>query len=97
MQLASIVLDPNTGEVLAMAVYPDFDLNSPFEINDAELKEKWDTLSSKEKNNALLDMWRNTAISDAFEPGSTFKVLTASAALEENITDIDTAGTFNCK
>jgi len=92
-----VVMRPSTGEVLAMATYPDFDLNSPFEINNEELATKWDTLSSKEKNNALLDMWRNTAISDAFEPGSTFKVLTASAALEENITDIDTAGTFNCK
>ena len=91
-----VVMRPSTGEVLAMATYPDFDLNSPFEINDEELKEKWDTLSSKEKNSALLDMLRNTAISDAFEPGSTFKVLTASAALEENITDIDTAGTFHC-
>ena len=93
---ACVVMRPTTGEILAMATYPDFDLNSPFEINNEELKAKWDTLSSKEKNNALLDMWRNTAISDAFEPGSTFKVLTASAALEENITDIDTAGTFNC-
>ncbi len=91
-----VVMRPTTGEVLAMAVYPDFDLNNPFTINNEELAAKWDTLSSKEKNNALLDMWRNTAISDAFEPGSTFKVLTASAALEENITDIDTAGTFNC-
>ena len=93
---ACVVMRPSTGEVLAMATYPDFDLNSPFEINDEELKTKWDTLSSKEKNSALLNMWRNTAISDAFEPGSTFKVLTASAALEENITDIDTKGAFNC-
>lgn len=91
-----VVMRPSTGEVLSMAVYPDFDLNDPFQINNEELASKWDTLSSKEKNNALLDMWRNTSISDAFEPGSTFKVLTASAALEENITDIDTAGTFNC-
>ena len=91
-----IVMRPSTGEILSMATYPDFDLNTPFEINNEELSAKWDTLSSKEKNNALLDMWRNTAISDAFEPGSTFKVLTASAALEENITDIDTAGAFNC-
>ena len=88
---------PTTGEVLAMATYPDFDLNSPFEINNEEMKASWDTMSSSEKNSALLDMWRNTAISDAFEPGSTFKVLTASAALEENITDIDTPNVFNCQ
>lgn len=91
-----VVMRPSTGEVLAMATYPDFDLNDPFTINNEELASKWDTLSSKEKNSSLLDMWRNTAISDAFEPGSTFKVLTASAALEENITDIDNPGTFNC-
>ena len=91
-----VVMRPSTGEVVAMATYPDFNLNSPFEINNEELKTKWDTLSSKEKNSALLDMWRNTAISDAFEPGSTFKALTASAVLEENITDIDTPGVFNC-
>lgn len=91
-----VVMRPSTGEVLAMATYPDFNPNTPFEINNAELAAKWDTLSSKQKNSALLDMWRNTAISDAFEPGSTFKVLTASAALEENITDIDTAGAFHC-
>lgn len=91
-----VVMRPSTGEVLAMAKYPDFNPNTPFEINDKELAAKWDTLSSKQKNQALLDMWRNTAISDAFEPGSTFKVLTASAALEENITDIDTAGAFHC-
>ena len=91
-----VVMRPTTGEIVAMATYPDFDLNSPFEINNEELSAKWDTLSSKEKNSALLNMWRNTAISDAFEPGSTFKVLTATAALEENITDIDKAGAFNC-
>ena len=91
-----VVMRPTTGEVLAMATYPDFVLNNPFEINNEELKASWDTLSSSEKNTALLDMWRNTAISDAFEPGSTFKVLTASAVLEEGITDIDTPGIFNC-
>ena len=94
---ACIVMRPSTGEILAMAVYPDFDLNNPFEINNDELKAKWDTMSASEKNKALNDMWRNTAISDAFEPGSTFKVVTASAALEEGIVDIDTPGAFNCK
>lgn len=92
-----VVMRPSTGEVLAMANYPDFDLNDPFTINDKELASKWDTLSSKEKSNALNNMWRNTAISDAYEPGSTFKVVTASAALEENIAKIDQAGAFNCK
>lgn len=91
-----VVMRPSTGEVLAMAKYPDFDPNDPFTINDEELAEKWDTLSSKEKNAALTDMWRNTAISDAYEPGSTFKVLTASAVLEEGLVTIDQKGAFNC-
>ena len=91
-----VVMRPSTGEVLAMATYPDFDPNDPFTINDATLAAKWDTMSSKEKNTALNNMWRNTAISDAYEPGSTFKVVTASAALEENIVSIDQAGAFNC-
>jgi len=92
-----IVMRPSTGEILAMANYPDFDLNDPFTINDKELAQKWDTLSAKERSNALNNMWRNTAISDAYEPGSTFKVVTASAALEEDIVEIDQAGAFNCK
>ena len=93
---ACIVMRPKTGEVLAIANYPDFDLNDPFTINDEELKAKWDTLSSKEKNEALNKMWRNTCISDAYEPGSIFKVVTASAAIEENLLEIDTANVFNC-
>ncbi len=90
-----VVMRPSTGEVLAMATYPDFDPNDPFTINDTALAAKWDTMSSKDKNTALNNMWRNTAISDAYEPGSTFKVVTASAALEEDIVSIDQTA-FNC-
>lgn len=93
---ACIVMRPKTGEILAIANYPDFNLNEPFTINDEELKSKWDTMSSKEKNEALNKMWRNTCISDAYEPGSIFKVVTASALLEENLTEIDTPNVFNC-
>lgn len=93
---ACIVMRPKTGEILAIANYPDFNLNDPFTINDEELKSKWDTMSSTEKNEALNKMWRNTCISDAYEPGSIFKVVTASALLEENITEIDTPNVFNC-
>lgn len=90
-----IVMKPSTGEILAMAIAPDFDPNNPFIINNEELQIKWDTLTSAEKNKALNAMWRNKAISDTFEPGSTFKVVTASSGLEENIVKIDDK-VFNC-
>ena len=91
-----IILNPKSGDILAMATYPNYDLNSPYEINNDELKAIWDTLSSSEKSNYLLQMWRNKAISDTYEPGSTFKLVTSSAALEEGITDTDNSGEFNC-
>lgn len=92
----AIVMKPKTGEILAMANYPDFDLNSPFTPNTDELKNSWDTMSSEEKNKALNAMWRNTCISDAYEPGSIFKIITAACALEENVVKLDAPGQFNC-
>ena len=92
----AVVLRPSTGEVLAMATMPTFDANDPFTPNTDELKEKWDTMTQEEKNNALLNMWRNKAISDTAEPGSTFKIVTATAALEEEIVGIDSPSIFNC-
>ena len=91
-----IIMNPKTGDILAMATYPNYDLNSPYEINNEELKSVWDTLSGGEKSNYLLQMWRNKAISDTYEPGSTFKLVTSSAALQEGITDTDRAGEFHC-
>lgn len=91
-----IIINPKNGDVLAMATYPNYDLNSPYETNNYELKSIWDTISSSEKSNYLLQMWRNKAISDTYEPGSTFKLVTASAALQEGITDTDRAGEFHC-
>ena len=91
-----IIMNPKTGDILAMATYPYYDLNSPYEITDEEIKARWDTMQSNEKNEYLQQMWRNKAISDTYEPGSTFKLVTASAALQEGITDTDNAGEFNC-
>ena len=91
-----IVMNPKTGDVLAMATYPNYNLNSPYEPNTEELKSVWDSLSKDEKNNSLQKMWRNKAIADSYEPGSTFKLITASAALEEGITTTDKEGEFNC-
>lgn len=91
-----LIANPKTGDILAMAGYPNYDLNNPYKINNEDLGYVWDTLSSGDKSNALQQMWRNKAISDTYEPGSTFKLLTSSAALEEGITDTDNSGEFNC-
>ena len=91
-----LIANPKTGDILAIASYPSYDLNNPYEINNEDLKVVWDSLSSEDKNNALQQMWRNKAISDAYEPGSVFKLVTASAALEEGITDTDNSGEFSC-
>lgn len=91
-----IIMNPKNGDILAMANYPNYDLNNPYTINDENLKAVWQELSSKEKTESLQKMWRNKAISDTYEPGSTFKLLTASAALEEGITDTDRSGEFCC-
>ena len=91
-----IVMNPNNGDILAMAGFPNYNLNEPFTSTDEEIKNNWDNLSQEEKSNILQQMWRNRAISDGYEPGSTFKLITASAALEEGITDTDNKGEFNC-
>ncbi len=85
-----VVMNPKTGDVLAMATYPNYNLNQPYEINaQAEL-------SQEEKTKQLQQIWRNKAIADTYEPGSTFKLVTASAALEEGITTTDKEGEFCC-
>ena len=91
-----IIMNPKTGDVLALASYPSYDLNSPYTINIPEMEANWTTLESSEKSRALQQMWRNKAISDTYEPGSTFKLVTTSASIEEGIvTDID-AVSFGC-
>lgn len=91
-----IVMNPNNGDILAMAGYPNYNLNEPFIPSDEEIKQNWYSYTQEEKSNILQQMWRNRAISDGYEPGSTFKLITASAALEEGITDTDNKGEFNC-
>ena len=91
-----VAMNPKTGDILAMATYPSYNLNEPYAINNDEMKANWDNIEQKEKTKALQGMWRNKAISDTYEPGSVFKLITASAALEERITDTDNAGEFCC-
>ena len=91
-----LIANPKTGDILALANYPGYDLNNPYQINKEDLQFIWDTMSSGDKSNALQQMWRNKAISDTYEPGSTFKLVTSSAAIEEGITDTDNSGEFCC-
>lgn len=92
-----VIMNPQNGDILAMATYPSYDLNSPYSAYTDELKETWDTLEKSEKTKNLQAVWRNKAIADTYEPGSVFKLITASAAIEEGIvTDIDKEGEFNC-
>ncbi len=91
-----IMMNPKNGDILAMATYPYYDLNSPYEINSEELKEVWELLELGEKSKNLQAMWRNKAIADTYEPGSTFKLVTASASIEEGLATPDKKGVFNC-
>lgn len=91
-----IIMNPKTGDILALAGYPNYNLNFPYEPSTDEMKEIWNTLSQADKVKNMQAMWRNKAISDTYEPGSTFKLLTASASIEEGITTTDKAGEFSC-
>lgn len=117
---AGIIMNPKTGEILAMATKPDFDVNNPYDVenfekyqidiaesdtaqeqqadkadSETEPKETEKPKTEEEKRAEEVSrlrnkMWRNKAISDTYEPGSTFKIITAAAGLEENVVDLDT-------
>lgn len=91
-----IIMNPKNGDILAMATYPFYDLNNPYEITDENILSIWSELDRGQKNTYLQAMWRNKAIADTYEPGSTFKLVTASASLEEKIASPDTAGAYSC-
>ena len=91
-----VVMNPQNGDILAMATYPAYNLNEPYEAYTEELKQSWDSMEQAEKTKSLQAVWRNKAIADTYEPGSVFKLITASAALEEGITDTDNEGEFAC-
>ncbi|PXV89519.1 stage V sporulation protein D (sporulation-specific penicillin-binding protein) [Lachnotalea glycerini] len=85
-----IIMNPQNGEIMAMVNLPEFDLNDPFTLNF----ETTETLDEKTKQNLLNQMWRNRCINDTYEPGSTFKIITASAGLEEGVVTLE--DTFHC-
>ena len=93
-----IVMNVNTGEILAMATMPDYDLNNPFTIADEKKAKEIASLTGDERSKAISEaqqaQWRNKCISDAYEPGSVFKIITGSSALEEGT--LKTSDTFYC-
>lgn len=92
---SAIIMNPSTGDILAMATYPDYDLNSPRSAPSG-FEDTWETLSSSDQLNSLYKVWRNKNVSDTYEPGSTFKIITAAVGLEENIAETDTQNDFLC-
>lgn len=93
---AAIMMDPDTGEILAMASNRKYDLNAPYDVvaNGLFSEEEAEGLSEEERLNALNELWRNFCISDTYEPGSTAKPITVAAALEEGV--VHDGDTFLC-
>lgn len=91
----TIAMDPSTGKILALADYPNYDCNNPFTPN-SRLLETWDSLSNDKKTSSLYRQFAPKSITDTYEPGSVFKIITSAIAVEENLMEPDIAGTFSC-
>ena len=91
----AVVMSTKTGEVLAMANYPTYNLNTPFAPIGMD-NATWDKLDAKTQTNLRYDAWKNKAVAEAYEPGSTFKIITTAIGLEEAKTTTDKPGDFIC-
>lgn len=91
---SAIVMDPNTGEILAMADYPTFDLNQPRDVSNIFTEEEWNALSEKEQVQELYQIWSNYPVSSIYEPGSVFKAITIAEAMDEQLVTPDEV--FTC-
>lgn len=87
-----LLMNPQNGEILAMVNVPEFDLNDPFELPAEEGGQE--SVSDEKKQELLNQMWRNRCINDTYEPGSTFKIITSAACLEEGVVHLE--DTFSC-
>ena len=92
-RVSVLLMNPQNGEIYAMVNVPEFDLNDPFTLSEETL-DAHPSLTEKERQDLLNQMWRNACINDTYEPGSTFKVITASAGLEEGV--VSTSDAFFC-
>ena len=90
-----IIMDPSNGHILAMASYPYYNLNDPY-TPTSYYADDWDKLSKDEKLKRIYSMWKVRSVSEMYEPGSVFKLITASTALEESITTVNKKGDFYC-
>ena len=91
---AVVVADPSNGDILGMASYPTFDLNSPRDLSGVYTQEQIDKMSDDDYKNALYSLWTNYCVSESYEPGSTFKPVTVASALEEGV--VKDGDTYTC-
>ena len=91
-----IIMNPNNGDILAMATYPDYNLNNPYTLDYISEKD-WKKMSDEEQYAKLQETWNNRAITSTYEPGSVFKIITAAAGLEEDLVEPDEPNVFTCK
>ncbi len=89
-----VVADPNNGEILGMGSNREFNLNNPRSLEGIIPEDELENMSDEDKSNALYSLWRNFCVSDAYEPGSTFKTITVASALEAN--SVKTGDRFDC-
>lgn len=95
LSVSAIVMDPKTGEIIAMSSKPDFDLNTPRSYQNDIDDATWKAMTDDERTAYWNEMWKNRVISNTYEPGSTFKTLISAIALEENLLNLNTM--FNCE
>lgn len=91
-RVSVLVMNPQNGEILSMVNVPEFNLNDPFSLETTGVSDE--SVKAEEKQDLLNQMWRNGCINDTYEPGSTFKIITSSACLEEGVVKLD--DTFHC-